>query len=294
MPTAEWPSDAAEAAAMDSAQALAIVLETEASLRVLIRKVLTRKREDWQQLVPQALRQRLAAGESESRVGNPYGPARSRDDILDSASIGDMQAIIAGRWQFFEEIFGVKAATLSRLDEFRLFRNAVAHGAELAADDKARLYLLAKDLLGRIPRVFQDASEMSTVSVPGTEAPTTELRDSQRPRRLVASENFRPGIDREGSPSALRVFRSRIRARWLERLLVDLQTRRSVTIAEIGHWRGLPVISVRVRGVARIRCVVGQTSLGLLGESARTGGVIWFRNATEAQEMLTEQLGSLE
>jgi hypothetical protein len=222
---------------------LELVLDLEGRLRALIETTFSRRSAASERLIPQSIREEL-----ESRRGKGIleigGPVRSKD-LLSFASLGELAGILSARWKFFEAVFVDKTLTLARLEETRLFRNALAHGEELNVDDKAKLLLLIRDLSERIPHVYS--------------ARRTEVSTEQRLPR--------PGHGLRGSDSPSRAPR----ARWVRDVLDQLDSSQTVSLIPTGEGtRAVRTMSVKKAGRTVGRIVVGQTSLVLLTLADRT------------------------
>jgi hypothetical protein len=161
------------------------------------------------------------------------------------------------------------------LDELRSFRNAIAHGVHLEPDDRARTYLLAKDLRDRIPSVLARPRHQDE----GVSPPPQE----QGAREIVPQASRGAGIQ----PI---LDTGRVRARWLEVFLRELQAKDSVQVVDAGLTQGLPTIALRVRGVTRLRIVVGQTAIAIEGTGDSRRRLRWLRTDSEARQAVDGEL----
>jgi hypothetical protein len=264
-----WPANAIDAASLSQEALFALLLEVEHSVRALVRRVFARDREDWTSLIPQSIRERLEDTKS-SHLQPSYGPNRAGTDLLDFATIGDLESIVSGRWKYFDDILRPKTATLVRLSDFRLFRNAIAHGVALGEDDRVRAYLIARDLKSRLPMAL-----------------LTDDRTQSRSVRADATPVVR------GSSVSVSGL-GHVRARWMRNAFDALAAVPDVAVQILEEPRrsSLPVALVRLHGVTRVRVVVGQTAFGFV-PSRRSGrsAVQWCDNEADFRSRITDAIG---
>jgi hypothetical protein len=119
------------------------VLQIEERLRQLIRAVLSDVRPDWEKLVPDKIRTHIEES----------GPPKARTDILDRANLGQLIGIVLARWKYFSELLGDKPTFHVRANEFKEWRNSLAHGASPSPDEKLEIALLVRQVGQQIPVV---------------------------------------------------------------------------------------------------------------------------------------------
>ncbi len=141
-------------------QLLDLVLQIESRLRQLIRTVLREKQSDWEKLVPSSIRSVI---ESSGPSGKPVG------DLLDRANLGQLIGIVLAQWKLFGELLGDKPTFQVRANEFRKWRNSLAHGADPSADEKVEIAVLIKQVGQQIPVI----PEPGTPTQPGKIAGAT-------------------------------------------------------------------------------------------------------------------------
>jgi hypothetical protein len=119
------------------------VLDIEQRLRGLVRSVLRTDASDWEARIPSSVREELR----KATLENP----RPGTDLLDSASLKQLIDITLGRWKLFAELLKDKAKFSVRLDEFREWRNRLAHGTVPSEDEKMEIVVLLRQVGTQIP-----------------------------------------------------------------------------------------------------------------------------------------------
>jgi CheY-like chemotaxis protein len=134
---------------LERGQLLDLVFAVEERLRRLVRAALRSQRPDWERIVPERIRNDIQAS------GPPDG------DLLDRATLGQLISIVLGRWTLFEaripltkEQFRVKA------DDFRAWRNSLAHGHAPSADEKVEIAVALRQVGERIPVVEEEPARL--------------------------------------------------------------------------------------------------------------------------------------
>jgi CheY-like chemotaxis protein len=140
-------------------QLLDLVLEIEERLRRLVRNVLQDDRNDWEKLVPESIR---AVLEQQSPPSN--GPA----DLLDQADLGQLIGIVLARWKHFEDLLGDKPTFQVKANEFRQWRNSLAHGKNPSMDEKVEIGILVRQIGRQIPVVDESTAGASARVVRGS------------------------------------------------------------------------------------------------------------------------------
>jgi hypothetical protein len=129
-------------------QLLDILLDVEDRLRKLIRVVFAQKRPDWEKLVPEAIRQELHSATS----GPPDGwPSAGPRDLLSNATLKQLIDTLLARWGLFEPLLHDKALLSAHLEEFRIWRNQLAHGAQPTKDQRVKIAFVAWEVAHQIP-----------------------------------------------------------------------------------------------------------------------------------------------
>lgn len=121
---------------------LDLVLDIESRLRRLVRAVLVEANVDWESKIPQSIR---------SDIEGAGPPAQGSGDILDRANLGQLIGIVLARWKLFSELLGDKPSFQVKANEFRKWRNALAHGANPSPDEKVEIAVLIKQVGQQIP-----------------------------------------------------------------------------------------------------------------------------------------------
>jgi Domain of unknown function (DUF4262) len=129
-------------------QLLDLLLDVEDRLRKLIRAVFAQKRPDWERLIPQAIRDELQSTKS----GPPDGwPSAGPQDLLSSATLKQLIDTLLARWALFEPLLHDKSILSARLEEFRIWRNQLAHGAQPMKDERVKIAFVAWEVAHQIP-----------------------------------------------------------------------------------------------------------------------------------------------
>jgi|GEM_PF-4691321 CheY-like chemotaxis protein len=128
-------------------QLLDILLDVEDRLRGLVRVVFARNRPDWGKLIPGPIREEL-----EAEYGPGDGPeAAGRGDLLDRATLKQLIDTLLARWALFEPLMHDKTLVAAHLEEFRSWRNKLAHGRQPSMDDRVKIALVASEVGRQIP-----------------------------------------------------------------------------------------------------------------------------------------------
>jgi hypothetical protein len=131
------------AAKLTRGQLLDLLLEIEDRLRILVRAVFSAHDDDWQRLIPEAVRSKLEA-ESTGKDDQP-------EDLLRYATLKQLIDTVLARWQLFQPIIDDKTWLKANLDELRRARNDLAHGRQPDTDERVRIALLASEVGKRLP-----------------------------------------------------------------------------------------------------------------------------------------------
>jgi hypothetical protein len=230
-------SEAERAIALSAEEIFSEVLRFERNLKFMIHSVLdstTRRGAG----IPRPIRERLSE-ELERRERLMWGPKREVRSLLDLATMGDLENIIAGNWKDFEPIFGDKGLAMAKLTELRLFRNALAHGTVPTTDDRVRILLLVRDLDEKIPLIHAGP---------------------------------RPTHHRSTEPEPGPRF-AHVRAAWIPPAIESLRGQALAAGLAVEPTAGRRVRGFAVRRAGRTvgRLIVGQTSLAFVsGDETRT------------------------
>ncbi len=122
---------------------LDLVLEVEDRLRRLVRRVLQdacgeEQPAAWEVLIADRIRAEIVQWKTSSDAA----------DMLDRANLGQLIGIVLNRWDLFEGLMADRAAFQANADQFRGWRNALAHGKQPSENEKVEIAFLA----GRIGR----------------------------------------------------------------------------------------------------------------------------------------------
>jgi CheY-like chemotaxis protein len=139
-------------------QLLDLVLEIEERLRRLIRAVLREKGDPWENAIPAVIRAKLEATSS----------SKASDDLLDRASLAQLIEIALARWKHFESYLGDKQKFRVKANEFREWRNSLAHGKTPSAGEKIEIAVVLRQVGQQIPVVEEPVSVTSTHTVRGS------------------------------------------------------------------------------------------------------------------------------
>jgi CheY-like chemotaxis protein len=130
-------------------QLLDLALAVEERLRRLTRSTFRAHQPEWEQLIPKSIRTGLQIS------GTPGG------DLLDRTTLGQLIEIVLARWEMFDdaipltrEQFRVKA------NDFRAWRNRLAHGHAPSADEKMEIAVIVRQIGERIPVVDDEANNL--------------------------------------------------------------------------------------------------------------------------------------
>lgn len=143
------------AVSLSRGELLDLVLQIEERMRRLIRVVLSETRSDWEKLIPDKIRTDI-----ESSGPSPKAGA----DILDRASLNHLIGIAVARWQHFSDLLGDKPTFQVRTNEFRKWRNSLAHGTSPSPDEKVEIVILVKQVGQQIPVVPVDSPGGSMIA----------------------------------------------------------------------------------------------------------------------------------
>lgn len=228
---------------------LDLVLRFEDLLRQLVAQTMRSSYGDgWPEFLPAELKERLELARKQA-LGRRWGPERG-NEVLNFATLGDMETIIAGRWKLFEPIFQDKHLIGTKLMELRLHRNALAHGAVPTDEDKLRTLLIVRDISQRFPEVLLPA--LSEV-----EGPVLSEADTDKPLQ-------QPEVpEHHGS--------SRIRAQWIQEAASALFERDDLELVSDRDADLLPVFAVKNNGRVAGWVKVGQTSIMVYQRDRGTG-----------------------
>jgi CheY-like chemotaxis protein len=135
---------AAWVASLTRGELLDQVLDVEQRLRNLVRGVLTRaKGLEWESLIPTSLRVQL-----EETLRHSHRPGA---DVLDAASLKQLIDLVLARWPHFADLLQDKTKFHARADDFREWRNRLAHGSEPTQADKVEIAVLLRQMGAQIP-----------------------------------------------------------------------------------------------------------------------------------------------
>jgi hypothetical protein len=120
---------------------LDLVLEIEHRLRALVRAVLQQgasqqRIEPWTNLLAEYTRKVLVQRRPDARSS----------DLLDRATLGELIDIVLNQWDLFASLIGERIGFQTKVSEFREWRNRLAHGAVLTADQKVELAAVADEV----------------------------------------------------------------------------------------------------------------------------------------------------
>lgn len=136
------------AAKLTRGQLLDLLLELEDRFRALIRAVFQREERDWIKLIPGSIR--AALQETASSAAAMIGAGA---DLLDRASLKQLIDIASSQWKLFEPVLQDKVWLQANLEELRVARNSLAHGAQPGPDEKVKIALTAQAVGKRIPAI---------------------------------------------------------------------------------------------------------------------------------------------
>jgi CheY-like chemotaxis protein len=120
------------------------ILEVEEKLRNLVRGVLgSAGGLEWEKLIPATVRAELATVH--------HGQAKPGTDLLDAANLKQLIDIVLARWNHFSDLLKDKTKFAARADEFREWRNRLAHGANPSEDEKIEIGVLLRQVGAQIP-----------------------------------------------------------------------------------------------------------------------------------------------
>jgi CheY-like chemotaxis protein len=126
-------------------QLLDLMLDVEDRLRLLMRGVFGKERPDWEALVPKSVRIELEEQRSKADL------TQQRGDLLEWASLKQLIDILSSQWKYFAPILHDKGVLRSWLEEFRKYRNALAHGQQPDPAEKIKIVLVVEEVSTRIP-----------------------------------------------------------------------------------------------------------------------------------------------
>lgn len=120
---------------------LDLVLEIEDRLRRLVRGVLReaateRGEADWQQLIPDTIR-------NEIRVRKAW---RGSEDLLDGATLAQLIDLALHHWKLFCDLLGEREQFRTRADAFRKWRNSLSHGKVPNDNEKVQIVNLVAEV----------------------------------------------------------------------------------------------------------------------------------------------------
>lgn len=141
---------------------LDLVLDIEERLRQLVRTVLAEVRGDWESLIPSSIR---------AEVERTWPHEKASADLLERANLGQLIGIALAQWKHFSELLGDKPRFQVRANEFREWRNSLAHGKDPSTDEKVEIVVLIRQVGQQIPIV----REQSGLEPGGTVAGSTVL-----------------------------------------------------------------------------------------------------------------------
>lgn len=119
---------------------LDLVLEIEDRLRRLVRGVLQGQHPDWESLIPDSIRSKI--------VPRKLGMS----DLLDGASLAQLIGVVLNRWDLFGELMGGDETEFRvKADEFREWRNALAHGKTPSDDEKVSIASVVSQVGRHVP-----------------------------------------------------------------------------------------------------------------------------------------------
>lgn len=120
------------------------VLEVEEKLRNLVRGVFgSDEGLAWEKLIPATVREELKKVQG--------GQAKPGTDLLDAANLKQLIDIVLARWSHFSDLLKDKTKFAARADEFREWRNRLAHGANPSEDEKIEIGVLLRQVGAQIP-----------------------------------------------------------------------------------------------------------------------------------------------
>jgi hypothetical protein len=124
---------------------LDLVLDIEDRLRRLMRSVLSEEGPEWEKLIPKSIQSKLelVKGSADSASG----------DLLDKASLGQLIQITLHLWPQFEKLLGDKQTFSVRANEFRQWRNSLAHGKSPSPEQKVEIAVVLRQVGQQIPVV---------------------------------------------------------------------------------------------------------------------------------------------
>lgn len=131
-------------------QLLDLVLEIEERLRRLVRTVFEEARSDWEKLIPESVRDVL-------RRTDP-APSGVAGDLLDRADLGQLISIVGARWELFASLLGDKPTFQVKANEFRQWRNSLAHGMDPSTDQKVEIAVILRQVGRQIPVIDEAGS----------------------------------------------------------------------------------------------------------------------------------------
>jgi CheY-like chemotaxis protein len=124
-------------------QLLDLILAVEERLRGLVRDVLRAAQHDWEALIPRKIRE-SAHGVQGKAAG----------DILAKATLGQLTEIVVARWSLFENLIPLTQEEFRvKANDFREWRNFLAHGNLPSQDQKVEIAVAIRQVGERIPVV---------------------------------------------------------------------------------------------------------------------------------------------
>ena len=120
-----------------------MLLDVEDRLRYFIKAVFHNKQSDWEKLIPEAVRNRLAT--------QPSSVAGPDLDPLGRATLRQLIEILLARWTLFEPILYDKMRVNAYLSDLCEWRNKLAHGAHPTEDQRVQIAFVAAEAGRRIP-----------------------------------------------------------------------------------------------------------------------------------------------
>ena len=79
------------------------------------------------------------------------------EDLLDFADLGQLITIVLGRWEKFGDLLGTKTRFQVKADEFREWRDRLAHGGNPTTDQKIEIAVLLRQVGQQTPLVVEPA-----------------------------------------------------------------------------------------------------------------------------------------
>jgi CheY-like chemotaxis protein len=161
---------------------LDLVLEVEERLRRLVRTVFSEARTDWEKLIPESIRSGLEQVTSSATAG--------AGDLLDRADLGQLIGIVLARWPRFASMLGDKQTFRVKAQEFREWRNSLAHGKEPSADEKVEIAVVVRQVGQQIPILDTPKPQKLSQALTGSKVlwvddhPEWNLRERQLFRTL--------------------------------------------------------------------------------------------------------------